>query len=60
MLIVVMMGRWLNDSACRVVHDVWLYSVLDTVNISGEVVCCSLVFELWLVCPCLVLCGLSC
>ena len=41
MLIVVMMGRWLDDSVCRVIHDVQLYSVLDTVVISGEDVCCS-------------------
>ena len=31
MLIVVMMGRWSDDSACSVVHDVRLYSGLDTV-----------------------------
>ena len=29
---------------CSVVHDVRLYSVLDTVVISGEDVCCSVVF----------------
>ena len=28
----------------RVVHDVRLYSVLDTVVISSEDVCCSVVF----------------
>ena len=44
MLIVVMMGRWSDDSACRVVLDVRLYSVLDTVVISGEDVCCIVVF----------------
>ena len=44
MLIVVMMGKWSDDSACWVVHDVRLYSVLDTVVISGEDVCCSVVF----------------
>ena len=44
MLIVVMMGRWSDDSACSVVHDVRLYNVLDTVVISGEDVCCSVVF----------------
>ena len=32
------------DCACGVVHDVWLYSVLNTVVISGERVCCSVVF----------------
>ena len=41
MLIVMMMGKWFDDSACWVVHDVRLYSMLDTVVISGEDVCCS-------------------
>ena len=40
----VMMGKWSDDSACWVVHDVRLYSVLDTVVISGDDVCCSVVF----------------
>ena len=44
MLIVVMMGKWSDDSACSVVHDVRLYSVLDTVVTCGEYVCCSVVF----------------
>ena len=44
MLIVVIMGKWPDDSACWVAHDVRLYSVLDTVVISGEDVCCSVVF----------------
>ena len=44
MLIMVMMGRWSDDSACCVVYAVRLYSVLDTVVISGEDVCCSVVF----------------
>ena len=44
MLIVVMMGRWSDENACWVVHDVRLYSVLDTAVISGEDVCCSVVF----------------
>ena len=44
MLIVVMMGKSSDDSACRVVHDVRLYSVLDTVVISDEDVCCSMMF----------------
>jgi len=39
-----MMGRWSDDSACFVVHDVLLYSVLDTVVMSGEDVCCSVLF----------------
>ena len=38
------MGKWSDDSACSVVHDVRLYSVLDTVVISGDDVCCSVVF----------------
>ena len=49
MLIVVMMGRWSDDNACWVVHDVRLYSVLDTVVISGDNVCCSVVFGTLLV-----------
>ena len=28
----------------RVVHDIRLYSVLDIVMVSGEDVCCSMVF----------------
>ena len=44
MLIVAMMDKWSDDSACCVVHDVRLYSVLDNVVISGEDVCCSVVF----------------
>ena len=44
MLIVVMMGEWSDDSACLVVHDDRLYSVLDTVVTSGDDVCCSVVF----------------
>ena len=45
MLIVVMMGKWSDDSAFCVVHDVQLYSVLDTVVISGEDASCSVVFD---------------
>ena len=44
MLIVVMMGRWSNDNAYLVVHDVQLDSVLETVVISDEDGCCSVVF----------------
>ena len=44
MLIVVMISRWSDDSACFVVHDVLLYSVFDTEVISGDDVCCSVVF----------------
>ena len=56
MLIVVMMGKWSDDSALKdgrhtfddecvlSCHDVLLYSVLDNVVISGEDVCCSVVF----------------
>ena len=38
------MGKLSDDSTCWVVHDVLLYSVLDTVVISGDDVCCSVVF----------------
>ena len=52
MLIVVMMGKWSDDRACCVVHDIRLYSVLNTVVISGEdVVWC---LALWLGCLCYV------
>ena len=44
MLIVVVMGRSSDDSACLVVHDDRFYSMLDTVVISGETVGCSVVF----------------
>ena len=44
MLIVVMMGKWSDDSACCVLHDVRLYGVLDTLVISDDDVCCSVVF----------------
>ena len=44
MLIVVMMVKWSADSACWVVHNGRLYIVLDTVVISGEDVCSSVVF----------------
>ena len=50
MLIVVMMGNWSDDSVCRVVHNVRLYSVLDTVVISGEDVCVVWCLALWFVC----------
>ena len=52
MLIVVIMGKWSDDSAClRVVHGVRLYSVLDTLVMMFVVVWC---LALWLVCLCLV------
>ena len=38
------MGRWSDDSACCVDHDVRLYSVLDTVVIFGDDCCCGVVF----------------
>ena len=44
MLIVVIMGKWSDASSCWVVHDVRLYSVLQTVVMSGDDVCCSVVF----------------
>ena len=37
------MGKWSDDSVCRVVHNIRLYSVLDTVVISGDDVRCSVV-----------------
>ena len=37
-------GKWSDDSACWVVHDVRLYSMLDTAVISGDDVSCSLMF----------------
>ena len=39
-----MIGRPSDDCVCSVVHDVLLYSVLDTVEISDDDVCCSVVF----------------
>ena len=47
MLIVVIMCKWSEDGACCVVHDVRLYSVLDTVVMMFFVVWC---LALWLVC----------
>ena len=54
-----MMGKRSDDSACSVVHDVRLYSLLDTVVISGEMFVVVWCLALWLVCLCLVLYGLS-
>ena len=54
MLIVVMMGKWSDDNACSVVHNVRLCTVLDIAVISGEDVCCRVVLALWLVCLCYV------
>ena len=42
-LIVVIMGRWSEFSACIVCQVVWLYSVVEIVVMSGEVACCSVV-----------------
>ena len=39
------MGKWSDDSVCGVVHDVQLYGALDTVVISGNDICCSVVFD---------------
>ena len=44
MLIVVMMGKLSDGSVCSVVHNVRLYSVLETLVIYCEDVCCSVVF----------------
>ena len=40
---VAIMGKWSDDSACRVVHDVLLQSVPDTAVMSGDDVRCSVV-----------------
>ena len=54
-----MMGKWSGESAC-VVHDIRMYSVSDTVVISGEDVCCSVACRTLVGVGVLVLCGLSC
>ena len=58
MLTVVMMGKWSDGSASWVVHNVRLYRVLDTVVISGDDVCCGVVFGT--LGGVYVLCGPSC
>ena len=40
-LIVVIMGRWSEFSACIVCQGGRLYSVVEIVVMSGEVACCS-------------------
>ena len=40
-LIVVIMGRWSEFSACIVCQVVRLFSVVEIVVMSGEVACCS-------------------
>ena len=42
-LIVVIMGRWSEFSACVVCQVVRLYNVVDIVVMSGDVVFCSVV-----------------
>ena len=42
-LIVVIMGRWSEFSACIVYQVVWFYSVVEIVVMSGDVACCSVV-----------------
>ena len=42
-LIVVIMGRWSEFSACIVCRVVRLYSLVEIVVMSGEVSCCSVV-----------------
>ena len=42
-LIVVIMRRWSEFSACIVYQVVRLYSVVEIVVMSGEVACCSVV-----------------
>ena len=46
MLIVVMNGRWSDDSTCILLHDVRLYSVVDTMVIYGE----NVWYSGWCVC----------
>ena len=43
MLIVVIMGRWSDFSACIVCQVVRLYRTVEIVVMSGEVACCSVV-----------------
>ena len=43
MLIVVIMGRWSEFSACIVYQVVRLYSVVEIDVMPGEVACCSVV-----------------
>ena len=50
MLIVVMMGKWSDDSAYSVVHDVRLYNVLDTVGYLVMMFVVVWCLALWLVC----------
>ena len=40
LVIVVIMGRWYEFSACIVCQFVRLYSVVEMVVMSGEVACC--------------------
>ena len=47
-LMVVIIGRLSDVSVCFVVQDSRLYIVLYTVAISGEDVCCSVVFGIML------------
>ena len=44
MLIVEVMRRWSEFSECIVCQVVRLYKVVEIVVMSGEVVCCSVVF----------------
>ena len=53
-LIVVIMGRWSEFSACIVCQVVRLYSVVEIVVMSGEVAWCSVVCGTLVVCQCLV------
>ena len=53
-LIVVIMGRWSEFSACIVCQVVRLYSVVEIVVMSGEVAAVVLCAALWWVCWCLV------
>ena len=53
-LIVVIMGRWSEFSACIVCQVVRLYSVVEIVVMSGRWPAVVLCAALWWVCQCLV------
>ena len=53
-LIIAIMGRWSEFSACIVCQVVRLYRVVEIVVISGDLVCCSVVCRTLGGCRCLV------
>ena len=46
MLIVVIMGRWSEFSVCVMGKVVQFYSVVEIVVMSGEVACCSVLYNI--------------